>query len=158
MANADGTLTLDEFMPLPEHAILVDSLKDALPNWFWYLHVPDTWELKNKGVDIWHQLTLEHGIVASSTAEKEQILTEWEHFVGLPDESLEAFRARFSRKCSQAAANGAAIDDLRVALKFLLAFAMSRKNNSVKNKLMGKYEKMMVHDLTHWWVNGYDST
>ena len=23
---------------------------------------------------------------------------------------------------------------------------------------MGKYEKMMVHGLTHWWVNGYDST
>ena len=82
IANTDDTLTLDKFMPLPEQAILVDSLKDALPNWFWDLHVPDTWELRNKGVDIWEQLTLEHGIIASSTAEKEQILTEWEHFVG----------------------------------------------------------------------------
>ena len=58
--------------------------------------------------------------------------------------------ARFSRNCSKADANGAHIDDLRVALKFLLAFAMSRKNNSLKNKLMGKYGKMMVHGLTTW--------
>ena len=50
------------------------------------------------------------------------------------------------------------MDDLRVALKFLLAFAMSRKDSSLQNKFMGKYEKMMVHGLTHWWVNGYDST
>ena len=73
VANADGSLTLDDFMPLPEQAVLVDSLKDTLPHWFWDLHVPDTWELRNKGVDIWEQLTLEHGIVASITAEKEQI-------------------------------------------------------------------------------------
>ena len=53
----------------------------------------DTWELRNGGVDIWEQLTLEHGLVASSTADKEQILTEWENFEGLPDEGFEAFRA-----------------------------------------------------------------
>ena len=100
-AQEYGRLTLDEFMPLLEQAILVDSLKDALSNWFWDLHVPGKWELRNKGVDIWNQLILEHGLIASSTAEQEQILTEWEQFEGSPDEDMEVFRSRFSRKCSQ---------------------------------------------------------
>ena len=49
------------------------------------------------------------------------------------------------------------MDDHRLALKFLLAFACSRTDKELESMLLSKYKKMMNEELTSWWVDGVDS-
>ena len=40
--NCDGSLSFNENMPIDCQALLLDSLKEAMPDWFWSIHVPDS--------------------------------------------------------------------------------------------------------------------
>ena len=44
--NRDGSLSFNENMPIDCQALLLDSLKEAMPDWFWSIHVPDSWEIR----------------------------------------------------------------------------------------------------------------